>query len=151
MTEQWQMGTVKVGFHCNFAIHVFIMAILSSRHEIVSDMQFSQYVSTVMTFMSLKTWANKFLRFCVMPWVCYLMCGLLQEDSVKTGKVTAAGMYFLGFPVYRFEQNNLVSLQDWLDLCCPNNSFLDLPLYKLQLHSGSCCEGLWWCILQKIG
>jgi len=31
----------------------------------------------------------------------------LQEDSVKTGKVTAAGMYFLGFPVYRFEQNNL--------------------------------------------
>jgi len=44
----------------------------------------------------------------------HLMCSLLQEDSVKTGKVTAAGMYFLGFPVYRFEQNNLVSLQDWL-------------------------------------
>jgi hypothetical protein len=35
----------------------------------------------------------------------------LQEDSVKVGKVTAAGMYFLGFPVYRFEQNNLVSLE----------------------------------------
>ncbi|PAN25052.1 hypothetical protein PAHAL_4G271000 [Panicum hallii] len=33
----------------------------------------------------------------------------LQEDSVKTGKVTAAGMYFLGFPVYRFEQNNLAA------------------------------------------
>ncbi|KAL6861740.1 hypothetical protein ACP4OV_017440 [Aristida adscensionis] len=30
----------------------------------------------------------------------------LQEDSVKTGKVTSAGMYFLGFPVYRFEQNS---------------------------------------------
>ncbi|XP_040381461.1 chaperone protein dnaJ 16 isoform X2 [Oryza brachyantha] len=29
-----------------------------------------------------------------------------QEDSVKNGKVTSAGMYFLGFPVYRFEQNN---------------------------------------------
>ncbi|CAN6178622.1 unnamed protein product [Urochloa humidicola] len=34
----------------------------------------------------------------------------LQEDSVKTGKVTAAGMYFLGFPVYRFEQNNLAAV-----------------------------------------
>ncbi|KAF8723587.1 hypothetical protein HU200_021544 [Digitaria exilis] len=33
----------------------------------------------------------------------------LQEDSVKTGKVTAAGMYFLGFPVYRFEQNNMAA------------------------------------------
>ncbi|OEL31477.1 Chaperone protein dnaJ 16 [Dichanthelium oligosanthes] len=33
----------------------------------------------------------------------------LQEDCVKTGKVTAAGMYFLGFPVYRFEQNNLAA------------------------------------------
>jgi len=33
----------------------------------------------------------------------------LQEDSVKVGKVTAAGMYFLGFPVYRFEQNNLAA------------------------------------------
>ncbi|KAJ1280985.1 hypothetical protein BS78_04G274300 [Paspalum vaginatum] len=30
----------------------------------------------------------------------------LQEDSAKTGKVTSAGMFFLGFPVYRFEQNN---------------------------------------------
>ncbi|KAI4975933.1 hypothetical protein ZWY2020_049540 [Hordeum vulgare] len=30
----------------------------------------------------------------------------LQEDSVKAGKVSSAGMYFLGFPVYRFEQNN---------------------------------------------
>ncbi|XP_057949775.1 chaperone protein dnaJ 16 [Malania oleifera] len=29
----------------------------------------------------------------------------LQEDSVKTGKVTSAGMYFLGFPVYRMDQN----------------------------------------------
>ncbi|KQK01985.1 chaperone protein dnaJ 16 [Brachypodium distachyon] len=30
----------------------------------------------------------------------------LQEDSAKTGKVTSAGMFFLGFPVYRFEQNH---------------------------------------------
>lgn len=30
----------------------------------------------------------------------------LQEDSAKTGKVTSAGMFFLGFPVYRFEHNN---------------------------------------------
>jgi curved DNA-binding protein CbpA len=28
----------------------------------------------------------------------------LQEDSAKTGKFTSAGMYFLGFPVYRLEQ-----------------------------------------------
>ncbi|PQQ03982.1 chaperone protein dnaJ 16 isoform X2 [Prunus yedoensis var. nudiflora] len=28
----------------------------------------------------------------------------LQEDSAKTGKVTSAGMYFLGFPVYRLDQ-----------------------------------------------
>ncbi|GLU03041.1 hypothetical protein SLE2022_202600 [Rubroshorea leprosula] len=27
----------------------------------------------------------------------------LQEDSAKTGKVTSAGMYFLGFPVYRLD------------------------------------------------
>ncbi|KAI3733562.1 hypothetical protein L6452_13006 [Arctium lappa] len=27
----------------------------------------------------------------------------LQEDSAKKGKVTSAGMYFLGFPVYRLE------------------------------------------------
>ncbi|CAM0913506.1 unnamed protein product [Alopecurus aequalis] len=33
----------------------------------------------------------------------------LQEDSVKSGKVTSAGMYFLGFPVYRFDQNNSAS------------------------------------------
>jgi len=36
---------------------------------------------------------------------------LVQEDSAKTGKVTSAGMFFLGFPVYRFEQNNSVSIQ----------------------------------------
>nr|XP_043623562.1 chaperone protein dnaJ 16 [Erigeron canadensis]XP_043623563.1 chaperone protein dnaJ 16 [Erigeron canadensis]XP_043623564.1 chaperone protein dnaJ 16 [Erigeron canadensis] len=30
----------------------------------------------------------------------------LQEDSVKTGKVTSAGMYFLGFPVYRLERTS---------------------------------------------
>lgn len=35
----------------------------------------------------------------------------MQEDSSKTGKVTSAGMFFLGFPVYRFEQNNSVSIQ----------------------------------------
>ncbi|KAI8528400.1 hypothetical protein RHMOL_Rhmol12G0146000 [Rhododendron molle] len=28
----------------------------------------------------------------------------LQEDSAKTGKVTSAGMYFLGFPLYRLDQ-----------------------------------------------
>ncbi|KAF8407961.1 hypothetical protein HHK36_007101 [Tetracentron sinense] len=28
----------------------------------------------------------------------------LQEDSSKTGKVTSAGMYFLGFPVYRLDE-----------------------------------------------
>ncbi|CAM0952811.1 unnamed protein product [Alopecurus aequalis] len=33
----------------------------------------------------------------------------LQEDSVKTGKDTSAGMYFLGFPVYRFELNYLAA------------------------------------------
>ncbi|KAJ3700626.1 hypothetical protein LUZ61_004331 [Rhynchospora tenuis] len=33
----------------------------------------------------------------------------LQEDSVRTGKVTSAGMFFLGFTVYRFEQNNSMS------------------------------------------
>ncbi|KAL2253544.1 chaperone protein dnaJ 16 [Sesamum indicum] len=27
----------------------------------------------------------------------------LQEDSSKTGKITCAGMYFLGFPVYRMD------------------------------------------------
>jgi hypothetical protein len=48
-----------------------------------------------------------------MPW---LICNFLQEDSVKAGKVSAAGMYFLGFPVYRFEQNNSVSLQKFIFL-----------------------------------
>ncbi|XP_078174733.1 ARG1-like 1 [Carex rostrata] len=33
----------------------------------------------------------------------------LQEDSIKAGKVTSAGMFFLGFTVYRFEQNNSMS------------------------------------------
>ncbi|KAJ4761438.1 Chaperone protein DnaJ [Rhynchospora pubera] len=33
----------------------------------------------------------------------------LQEDSIRTGKVTSAGMFFLGFTVYRFEQSNSVS------------------------------------------
>ncbi|KAG6654439.1 hypothetical protein I3843_05G134700 [Carya illinoinensis] len=27
-----------------------------------------------------------------------------KEESVKTGKITSAGMYFLGFPVYRLDQ-----------------------------------------------
>ncbi|PKA51465.1 Chaperone protein dnaJ 16 [Apostasia shenzhenica] len=31
---------------------------------------------------------------------------VLQEDGVKTGKVTCAGMFFLGFPVYRFDQTS---------------------------------------------
>ncbi|KAI3516331.1 hypothetical protein L1887_15245 [Cichorium endivia] len=30
----------------------------------------------------------------------------LQEDSAKKGKVTAAGMYFFGFPVYRLDQQS---------------------------------------------
>ncbi|XP_021911387.1 chaperone protein dnaJ 16 isoform X2 [Carica papaya] len=35
----------------------------------------------------------------------------LQEDSMKTGRVTSAGMYFLGFPVYRLDQTvNSVAL-----------------------------------------
>ncbi|KAJ0037943.1 hypothetical protein Pint_23073 [Pistacia integerrima] len=38
----------------------------------------------------------------------------LQEDSTKTGKVTAAGMYFLGFPVYRLDQtaNSMAAAKD---------------------------------------
>ncbi|PSS28661.1 Chaperone protein like [Actinidia chinensis var. chinensis] len=44
-------------------------------------------------------------------------CGLslaLQEDSAKTGKVTSAGMYFLGFPVYRLDQvaNSMAAAKD---------------------------------------
>lgn len=30
----------------------------------------------------------------------------LQEDSKRTGKITSAGMYFLGFPVYRLDHTN---------------------------------------------
>lgn len=33
----------------------------------------------------------------------------LQEDSTKTGKVTSAGMFFLCFPVYRFDQANSIA------------------------------------------
>ncbi|GJV06900.1 chaperone protein DnaJ 16 [Tanacetum coccineum] len=38
----------------------------------------------------------------------------LQEDSAKTGKVTSAGMYFLGFPVYRLDKpsNSMASAKD---------------------------------------
>ncbi|KAL5759703.1 hypothetical protein ACOSQ2_018541 [Xanthoceras sorbifolium] len=38
----------------------------------------------------------------------------LQEDSTKTGKVTSAGMYFLGFPVYRLDQtlNSMAAAKD---------------------------------------
>ncbi|KVH97776.1 DnaJ domain-containing protein [Cynara cardunculus var. scolymus] len=38
----------------------------------------------------------------------------LQEDSAKTGKVTSAGMYFLGFPVYRLDRpsNSMASAKD---------------------------------------
>ncbi|KAL7606245.1 hypothetical protein Lser_V15G14745 [Lactuca serriola] len=38
----------------------------------------------------------------------------LQEDSAKTGKVTSAGMYFLGFPVYRLDppSNSMGSVKD---------------------------------------
>ncbi|XP_064981620.1 chaperone protein dnaJ 16-like isoform X2 [Musa acuminata AAA Group] len=34
----------------------------------------------------------------------------LQEDSIKTGKVTSAGMFFLRFPVYRFDQSQSVTI-----------------------------------------
>ncbi|KAK4481871.1 hypothetical protein RD792_012782 [Penstemon davidsonii] len=38
----------------------------------------------------------------------------LQEDSSKTGKVTSAGMYFLGFPVYRMDpaHNSTAAVKD---------------------------------------
>ncbi|KAL8121187.1 chaperone protein dnaJ 16-like [Apium graveolens] len=38
----------------------------------------------------------------------------LQEDCTKTGKVTAAGMYFLGFPTYRLDQtlNSMAAAKD---------------------------------------
>ncbi|KAG8500637.1 hypothetical protein CXB51_004454 [Gossypium anomalum] len=38
----------------------------------------------------------------------------LQEDSAKTGKVTSAGMYFLGFPVYCLDQttNSVATAKD---------------------------------------
>ncbi|KAJ4838613.1 Chaperone protein dnaJ 16 [Turnera subulata] len=38
----------------------------------------------------------------------------LQEDSSKTGKVTSAGMYFLCFPVYRWDQtvNSIAAAKD---------------------------------------
>ncbi|KEH27769.1 chaperone DnaJ domain protein [Medicago truncatula] len=43
----------------------------------------------------------------------------LQEDSTKNGKVTSAGMYFLGFPVYRLDQtmNTIAASKD------PDTSF----------------------------
>ncbi|CAI9756260.1 unnamed protein product [Fraxinus pennsylvanica] len=39
---------------------------------------------------------------------------VLQEDSAKRGKVTSAGMYFLGFPVYRMVQthNSMAAAKD---------------------------------------
>ncbi|GAV66548.1 DnaJ domain-containing protein [Cephalotus follicularis] len=38
----------------------------------------------------------------------------LQEESAKTGKVTSAGMYFLGFPIYRLDQtvNSMAATKD---------------------------------------
>ncbi|KFK44475.1 hypothetical protein AALP_AA1G261200 [Arabis alpina] len=38
----------------------------------------------------------------------------LQEDSKKTGKITSAGMYFLGFPVYRLDHtvNSMAQAKD---------------------------------------
>ncbi|GLT36488.1 hypothetical protein SLA2020_108610 [Shorea laevis] len=38
----------------------------------------------------------------------------LQEDCAKTGKVTSAGMYFLGFPVYHLDQtvNSVAAVKD---------------------------------------
>jgi hypothetical protein len=42
----------------------------------------------------------------------------LQEDSKRTGKITSAGMYFLGFPVYRLDHtiNSVGSLHYVLNL-----------------------------------
>lgn len=34
----------------------------------------------------------------------------MQEESTKTGKVTSAGMFFLCFPVYGFDQANSVRM-----------------------------------------
>jgi curved DNA-binding protein CbpA len=38
----------------------------------------------------------------------------LQEDSKRTGKITSAGMYFLGFPVYRLDHtiNSMAQAKD---------------------------------------
>jgi len=40
----------------------------------------------------------------------------MQEDSTKNGKVTSAGMYFLGFPVYRLDQtmNSVSCYHKWM-------------------------------------
>lgn len=40
----------------------------------------------------------------------------LQEDSSKTGKVTSAGMYFLGFPVYHMDHTQ-ISVGLYLSSC----------------------------------
>ncbi|KAK9119610.1 hypothetical protein Scep_017703 [Stephania cephalantha] len=44
----------------------------------------------------------------------YELCPSLGEESVKTGKFTSAGMYFLGFPVYRLDQalNSVAAAKD---------------------------------------
>ncbi|KAJ0986722.1 hypothetical protein J5N97_005078 [Dioscorea zingiberensis] len=39
----------------------------------------------------------------------------LQEDSVRTGKVTSAGMFFLCFPVYRFDHSNTTTFNKYSD------------------------------------
>jgi hypothetical protein len=78
------------------------------------------------------------IPYCGMS-IFHLTCSLLQEDGINSGKVTSAGMYFLGFPVYRFEQNNSVSLQGYF---FPSGSPLDPVLHKLQLPvSGGFCKG----------
>jgi hypothetical protein len=48
--------------------------------------------------------------------LCDLIFNLeLQEDSVKTGKLTSAGMYFLHFQVYRLDPTvNAVGCLDLL-------------------------------------
>lgn len=65
----------------------------------------------------------------------------MQEDSAKTGKVTSAGMFFLGFPVYRFEQNNSVSIQVSASLYVFLSDSLRALFHKLILLLGCCCEG----------
>lgn len=43
------------------------------------------------------------LKFLPVSKLCFLFIILQKEDSKKTGKLSTAGLYFFGFPVYRFD------------------------------------------------